>query len=61
MVEAAYRFAAYSEGVSTVMMSTLSIDRLEENVRNIEKGPLAPETVKKLRATFANVAEPVGN
>ena len=61
MVEAAYRFAAYSKGVSTVMVGTLSIERLEENVRSIEKGPLAPETVRKLRTTFAKVAEPVGN
>ena len=61
MVEAAYRFAAYSKGVSTVMMGTLNIDRLEENVRSIERGPLAPETIEKLRTTFAKVAEPVGN
>ena len=27
------------------MMGTLNIDRIEENVRNIKKGPLAPETI----------------
>ena len=61
IVEAAYRFAAYSEGVSTEMMGTLNIGRLEENVRSVQKGPLPSETVERLRTLFAKVAEPVGN
>lgn len=60
-VEAAYRFAAYSEGVTTVMMGTLNIGRLEENIRNILKGPLPEEHIEKLHLLFNEVQEPVGN
>lgn len=61
MTEAAYRFAAYSAGVSTVMMGTLSIERMEENVRTLMKGPLQEAKVKRLKTMFAEVAESVGN
>src|SRR6185437_2947966 len=40
LVEAGYRFAAYSEGVTTVMCGCIDAKRLEENSRSIQKGPL---------------------
>ena len=61
MVEAAYRFAAFSKGVTTVMTGTLNAGRLEENVRNVEKGALSPPIVERLRQLFGNVAQPIGN
>ena len=61
MAEAAYRFAAFTEGVTTVMMGTLSTERLEQNIRSVKKGPLPREVVERLHAMFGRVAEPIGN
>ena len=61
LVEAAYRYAAYTEPVSTVMNGTLVLHELEENVRNIGKGRLAQTVVEDLRDMFHRVAEPIGN
>jgi len=61
LVEAAYRFAAHTEPVTAVMCGTLEPAELEENVQALKKGPLAQETVERLRATFGHLAEPIGN
>lgn len=61
IIEAAYRYAAYTEGVTTVMNGANDITLLEQNVRSVQKGPLRPETVERLQAIFGHVAEAIGN
>ena len=61
LVEAAYRYAAYTEPVSTVMCGTIECEELEENVPNIEKGPLPPAAIKRLQETFGHIDEAIGN
>ena len=61
LVEAAYRYAAYTEPVSTVMCGTIETEELEENVPNIEKGPLSPATIRRLHETFGHIDEVIGN
>lgn len=59
--EAAYRYAAFTEGVNLVMMGTLKPMRIDENIGYLEKGPLQVSTLEQLHAWFGNVAVPVGN
>jgi L-galactose dehydrogenase len=59
--EAAYRYAAYTEGITSVMNGASDIPRLEQNVRSVLQGPLPPESIQRLRAIFGKVAEPIGN
>lgn len=61
MVEAAYRYAAYTEGVTAVMTGTIDLGHLEQNVRSLAKGPLPTETVARLERDFGAIAEPIGN
>ena len=61
LVEAAYRFCAYTPGVTTVMCGTLDVGELEQDVAFLDKGPLPPQAVHRLRETFRHVAEPIGN
>ncbi len=61
LVEAAYRYAAYTDPVSTVMCGTIETAELEEDVQIIEKGPLPPAAISRLGQTFGHIAEPVGN
>ena len=60
-VEAAYRYAAYTDGVTSVMCGTIDQVELEENVAFIAKGPLPTEIIERLRRTFGRIAEPIGN
>jgi len=61
LVEAAYRYAAYTPAVSTTMCGTLDQAELEEDVQFIEKGPLPSSTIERLTRTFKKIAEPIGN
>lgn len=61
LIEAAYRYAAYTPGVTTVMNGANEIPWLEENVRNIQKGPISEGNRQRLREIFANVQEAIGN
>ena len=61
LIEAAYRYAAYTPGVTTVMNGANEIPWLEENVRNIHKGPIAERKRERLKSVFSRVAEPIGN
>lgn len=61
LIEAAYRYAAYTSGVTTVMNGANEIPWLEENVRNIQKGPISELNRQRLREIFANVHEAIGN
>ena len=61
LVEAAYRYAAYTEGVTTVMCGTIDVAELEENVDTVAKGPLSAEKTARLKATFGHLDEAIGN
>lgn len=61
IVEAAYRYAAFTDPVSTVMTSTIEVDHLEQNVKFLEKGPLPQAHIERLETVFGRVAEAVGN
>ena len=61
LVEAAYRYAAYTPAVSTVMCGTIEEAELEEDVQLIEKGPLPSSTIERLTQAFGRIAEPIGN
>ncbi|AWT60634.1 MAG: NADH-specific methylglyoxal reductase [Candidatus Moanabacter tarae] len=61
LIEASYRYAAYTPGVTTVMNGATEVLWLEENVRNIQKGPLPEKKLQRLKKIFARVSEPIGN
>ena len=61
LVEAAYRYSAYTEGVSTVMTGTVDPVHLEQNVQSVLKGPLSAEAIARLRSQFGSVTDPIGN
>jgi L-galactose dehydrogenase len=61
IIEAAYRYSAYTEGITSVMNGASDIPRLEQNVRSVLQGPLPSESIQRLRVIFGKVAEPIGN
>ena len=61
LVEAAYRYAAYTEPISTVMCGTIDISELEEDTRFIEKGPLSQGKIDRLDKLFGHIEEAIGN
>ena len=61
LVEAAYRYATYTEGVSTVMTGTIDPVHLEQNVESVLMGPLSAEAIERLRSEFGAVTDPIGN
>lgn len=52
LADAAYRFAAESAAVSTVLTGTASLEHLEDNVRSILGPPLPEPISRRLRETF---------
>ena len=61
LVEAAYRYAAHTPGVTTVMCGTIDRGELEQDIGFIEKGPLPQASLLRLHETFGHIAEAVGN
>ena len=61
LVEAAYRYAAYTPGVSTVMCGTITLDRVRQNIAGLAKGPLPPEQIRRLEKTFGHISRAIGN
>jgi predicted aldo/keto reductase-like oxidoreductase len=61
LVEAAYRYAASQEGVTSVICGTIEAKDLEENSRTILKGPLSQAKQDRLQRIFGRVAEAIGN
>ena len=61
LVEAAYRYAAYTQPVSSVMCGTIETAELEENIPSIEKGPLPQAVIDRLHHTFGHIDEAIGN
>jgi aryl-alcohol dehydrogenase-like predicted oxidoreductase len=52
--ETALRFAAYTWGVDTVITGTSNLEHLRENIKMVEKGPLAQDYYNKIRDLFRN-------
>jgi aryl-alcohol dehydrogenase-like predicted oxidoreductase len=50
--ELALRFAAFTPGVSTVIVGTTRLEHLRANARALEKGPLGAETCARVREAF---------
>ncbi len=61
LVEAAYRYAAYTERVTTVMCGTIDRGELEQDIAFIDRGPLSEQKLRRLRRTFGHIAEAIGN
>ena len=61
LVEAAYRYVLYTEGVSTAVCSAVTLEKIEQNIRSIAKGPLPSMHVKQINRLFGHLSEPVGN
>ena len=61
LVEAAYRFVVYTEGVTTAVCSAVTLDKIEQNIHSIARGPLPEMHVKRIRQLFGHISEPVGN
>jgi aryl-alcohol dehydrogenase-like predicted oxidoreductase len=52
-LEAAVRFSAFTEGVSSIIVGTSSLDHLKRNLEFIEKGKLPDEIYSMLRKSFS--------
>jgi aryl-alcohol dehydrogenase-like predicted oxidoreductase len=52
IADAAYRFAAESPAVSTVLTGTANLEHLDDNARSILAAPLPEATSERLRNTF---------
>ena len=61
LVEAAYRFVVYTEGVTTAVCSAVTLDKIAQNIESIAKGPLPGMHVKRIQRLFGHISEPVGN
>lgn len=61
IIEAAYRYAAYTPGVTTVMNGANDVRMLEQNIGSVHRGPLSSAAVERLGRLFGRVAEAVGN
>jgi aryl-alcohol dehydrogenase-like predicted oxidoreductase len=55
VIEAAYRFCRHEPGVNVVLTGTGKVEHLRENLAAINKGPLPPEALTKLKALFGAV------
>ncbi|MCP5531353.1 MAG: aldo/keto reductase [Opitutaceae bacterium] len=61
VIEAAYRYAAYTDGVTAVMNGANDIALLEQNVASVLKGPLPDAARERLGRVFGRVEEAIGN
>jgi aryl-alcohol dehydrogenase-like predicted oxidoreductase len=55
VVEAAYRFCRHEPGAHVVLTGTGSPEHLAANIEAIEKGPLSPEDLTRLKELFGAV------
>ena len=59
--EAAYRYAAFTEGVTTVMCGSIRLEHIKRNIASLEKGPLPADKIAWLRRSFGHIAKAIGN
>jgi hypothetical protein len=43
------------------MCGTITLERIEENIASLEKGPLPPDHVARLGKTFGHIRTAIGN
>lgn len=51
-IEAAARFSAYAEGVSSVLVGSGNVDHVRANIAHVADGPLREDVVRALEARF---------
>ena len=61
LVSTAYRFSAGNDAISTIMTGTIDIAHLDANLAAIEKPPLHPEKLTRLRKFFGHLSEVIGD
>lgn len=61
LMDAAYRFCRYTEGIDCVLMGTGNINHLHDNIASILREPLPAEDVAKVKQIFAKVDHVSGN
>lgn len=61
IVDAAYRFCRYEEGMGSVLMGTGNMKHLHDNVASILRKPLPAQDVAKVKSLFAKVEHVTGN
>lgn len=61
LVSTGYRFSLSNDAISTIMTGTIDIAHLEANVASIQKPPLSPEKIRRLKELFGHLSEVVGN
>ncbi len=59
--EAAYRYAAFTEGITTVMCGSIRLEHIQRNIASLEKGPLPTDRIAWLRRSFGHIARAIGN
>ena len=55
IMEAAYRFCRYTDGIDVTLTGTSSLGHLQENLRSIAKPSLPAPVLQKLEQMFGNV------
>lgn len=58
--DAAYRFCRYEPGVHVTLSGTGNPKHLQENIASLQRPPLPPETVERLKHIFRNVRSVTG-
>jgi aryl-alcohol dehydrogenase-like predicted oxidoreductase len=61
LADAAYRYCRHEPGVHVVLTGTGDVAHLEQNVRSISAGPLAPEHLARIAALFGHLDSVSGN
>lgn len=51
-LEAALRFSAFTEGVSSIIVGSSSLDHIKRNLKLLEKGKLPDDVYSKIRTSF---------
>jgi aryl-alcohol dehydrogenase-like predicted oxidoreductase len=58
--DAAYRFCRYEPGAHVILSGTGNPQHLKENIASLERPPLPPETVERLKKIFSRVTSVTG-
>ncbi len=61
LTEAAYRFCRHEPGAEVILTGTGNVEHLEANLAAIQRPPLPPEIVERLRGLFGAVDSVSGN